>query len=82
LNNMAAILEEAGCTHNSVVKTTILLADINDFTVVNNLYQAFFKTNYPARSTFQVGNLPKGALVEIEAIAVVGDIIDADPNPI
>ena len=76
LMNMGAILQEAGCTYDNVVKTDILLANINDFELVNEIYQKFFKLNFPARVTYQVAALPKGALVEIDAIAVVGDIID------
>ena len=75
---MGNILHEAGCDYSSVVKTDILLADIKDFATVNTIYQNFFKSNYPARVTYQVAGLPKGALVEIDAIAVVGDIIDID----
>jgi len=59
-------------TFKNVVKTTVLLADINDFTVVNEVYQTFFTEPYPARAAFAVGNLPKLARVEIEAIAVEG----------
>lgn len=57
-----------------VVKTTILLADINDFPTVNEVYKQYFKSHFPARATYQVAALPKNALVEIEAIAVVGEI--------
>lgn len=76
LYNMGRILQEAGCTYDNVVKTQILLANISDFSVVNDIYKSFFVSNYPARTTFQVAALPKGAQIEIEAIAVVGDIID------
>ncbi|KAI5718122.1 hypothetical protein M8J77_016547 [Diaphorina citri] len=69
LTNMGHILKEAGGSYEHVVKTTILLNDINDFATVNNVYGQFFKPPYPARSTFQVGKLPLGAAVEIEAIA-------------
>lgn len=77
LKNIGAILEEAGVGYGNVVKTTVLLADIQDFAVLNSVYGEFFKTNPPARSTYQVANLPRAARVEIECIAVVGNIIDA-----
>jgi len=76
LENMGNILQAANCTFNNVVKTTVLLQDINDFTKVNDVYKEFFKTNYPARAAYQAAALPRGALVEIEAVAVVGDISD------
>ncbi|CAF0810865.1 unnamed protein product [Brachionus calyciflorus] len=76
LTNIGSILEEAGVSYNNVVKTTVLLADINDFSVLNSVYAEFFKANHPARSTYQVANLPRGGRVEIEAIAVVGNITD------
>ena len=77
LTNIGHVLEEAGLTYKHVVKTTVLLADINDFAVLNSIYAEFFTSNHPARSTFQVAALPKNARVEIEAIAVVGDIVDS-----
>ena len=70
LINIGSILEAAGLNYNHVVKNTVLLADINDFAVLNKVYGEFFKTDPPARSTFQVAALPKGARVEIESIAV------------
>lgn len=69
LKNVQAILEEAGCTLDDVVKTTVLLADIKDFAAMNEVYAKFFTKDCPARAAFQVAALPKGALVEIEAIA-------------
>ena len=54
LTNMGAVLKAAGCTHNNVVKTTILLNDIKDSPAVNEVYKKFFPTNYPARTGFQV----------------------------
>ncbi|KAL0961698.1 hypothetical protein UPYG_G00330550 [Umbra pygmaea] len=77
LINMGEILKSVGCTYDNVVKTTVLLADINDFTSVNNVYQTFFSKNFPARSAFQVAALPRGGLVEIEAVAVIGPICDS-----
>ncbi|XP_003398353.1 2-iminobutanoate/2-iminopropanoate deaminase [Bombus terrestris] len=74
LINMGHILKEAGSNYDKVVKTTIFLQDINEFNDVNEVYKEFFKENYPARSTFQVGKLPMGAKFEIEAIAVVGEV--------
>lgn len=69
LRNMAAVLDAAGCSFADVVKTTIFLADINDFATVNAVYATHVVDPAPARSTFAVGALPKGALIEIEAIA-------------
>lgn len=69
LENVRAILSEAGLTMQDVVKTTILLADINDFSAMNEVYATFFSEPYPARSAFAVKAVPKGALVEIECIA-------------
>lgn len=69
LNNLKAILAGAGCALTDVVKTTVFLTDMGDFAAVNAVYAKFFETECPARSAVQVGALPKGALVEIEAIA-------------
>lgn len=69
LRNLGAILDAAGCSWADVVKTTIFLADIGTFATVNAVYARFMADPAPARSTFAVGALPKGALVEIEAIA-------------
>merc|ERR1712038_1230785 len=77
LINMGHILEAANCTFDNVVKTTVLLADINDFGAVNEVYTTFFSDNYPARAAYQVAALPRGARVEIEAVAVVGNITTA-----
>ena len=70
LRNLQAVLDAAGCTFADVVKTTCFLADINDFAAFNEVYARFASDPPPARSTFQVAALPKGGLVEIEAIAV------------
>lgn len=70
LQNIKAILTEAGLSMEDIVKTTIFLKDMNDFGVVNEVYSSFFAGNYPARSTVQVAKLPKDAGVEIEAIAI------------
>lgn len=69
MHNLGAVLEAAGLTFEDVVKTTIFLADIEDFTVVNAVYGRFMPDPPPARSTVQVAALPKGGLVEVEAIA-------------
>ena len=70
LKNIGAILAEAGCGYEDVVKTTVLLADIADFGPMNEVYAKFFTGACPARAAFAVRDLPKGAKVEIEAIAV------------
>ncbi|GAA6816434.1 RutC family protein [Helicobacter pylori] len=70
MENIKAILKEAGLGMDSVVKTTILLKSLDDFAVVNGIYGSYFKEPYPARATFQVAKLPKDALVEIEVIAI------------
>lgn len=69
LNNIGAILEEAGLTFNDVAKTTVLLQDINDFAAMNAVYAEYFPQDKPARVCYQVAALPKGALAEIDAIA-------------
>ena len=69
LKNIQAILAEQGMTLADVVKTTVLLADMGDFAACNAVYSQFFTENCPARACFAVKALPKGALVEIEAIA-------------
>ena len=70
LENLKAVLEEAGTGMDSIIKTTVFLADMDDFVKVNEVYAGFFTEPYPARSAVQVAKLPKAALVEIEAIAV------------
>lgn len=69
MKNVKAIVEAGGFSMDDIVKVTILLADIGDFGAVNEVYQSFFKKDYPARSCFAVRDLPKGVGVEIEAIA-------------
>ena len=71
LINVGHILEEAGCTYDNVVKCTLLLADINDFAAINSIYKDFFKSEPPARTTYQVAALPRNGRFEIELIAVV-----------
>ena len=69
LTNVQAILEEAGTGMANVVKTTVFMADMNDFADMNSVYAEFFSEPYPARSAVAVKTLPKGALVEIEVVA-------------
>ena len=69
LTNVEVILKEAGLTMDNVVKTTVFLADMNDFADMNGIYAEFFAEPYPARSAVAVKTLPKGALVEIEVVA-------------
>lgn len=69
LTNVKAILEEVGLSMNHVVKTTVFMADMNDFAEMNSVYSEFFTEPYPARSAVAVKTLPKGALVEIEVVA-------------
>lgn len=70
LKNVGAILKEAGYDYSDVVKTTVLLANISDFAPMNEVYAKFFEGECPARAAFAVRDIPKGALVEIEAVAV------------
>ena len=70
MENIKAILEEAGTSLNNVVKTSIFLKDLNDFEAVNEVYGTYFIENKPARSCVQVAKLPKDAVIEIEALAV------------
>lgn len=70
LTNVKNILAEAGVGMENVVKTTVMLCDIADFGAMNEVYAEFFTAPYPARSAFAVKDLPKGALVEIEVVAV------------
>ena len=69
LNNIKSILEAAGLSMDNVVKTTVLMTNLGDFTKMNEVYGTFFSGAYPARAAYQVVALPKGAMVEIEAIA-------------
>ena len=70
LENIRSILEEAGSGMEKIVKTTVLLQHMSDFAEMNEVYASFFDKDYPARACYEVAALPKGALVEIEAIAV------------
>ena len=70
LKNLQAVLQEAGLTLDNVVKTTVFVQDLGDFGTVNEIYGTYFHGGFPARSCVQIAALPKGALVEIECIAV------------
>ncbi|TCN67573.1 RidA family protein [Acetobacteroides hydrogenigenes] len=70
LKNIGAILEAAGYNYNDVVKSTVLLNDMNDFAAMNEVYASVYTQDQPARVAYQVAKLPMGALVEIETIAV------------
>ncbi len=69
LENLGAVLAAGGASFGAVVKTTIFLADLQDFAAVNEVYGRYFPSNPPARATVAAAGLPKGALIEIEAIA-------------
>ena len=71
LNNLQAVLEEAGSSMSQVVKTTIFIASMDDFGVINEIYEEAFGSHKPARATVAVKTLPKNALVEIDAVALV-----------
>lgn len=69
IRNARAVLAQAGLTLDNVIKTTVFLADMDDFAAMNEVYGSYFTENPPARSAVQVAKLPKGALVEVEVIA-------------
>jgi 2-iminobutanoate/2-iminopropanoate deaminase len=71
LKNLSAVLEAAGTSLNNVVKTTVFLADMQDFAAMNEVYAKYFSDNKPARATVQAAGLPRGARVEIDCIAIV-----------
>jgi 2-iminobutanoate/2-iminopropanoate deaminase len=70
LENLKAVLEAAGSGMNNVVKTTVFITDMEQFGVINGVYQQYFAQPYPARSCVQVAQLPKGVAIEIEAVAL------------
>jgi 2-iminobutanoate/2-iminopropanoate deaminase len=72
LQNIGELLKAGGADFSNVVRTTIFLADIGDFAVVNEIYATYFTPPYPARATVQVARLPRDVRVEIDAIAIVG----------
>jgi 2-iminobutanoate/2-iminopropanoate deaminase len=69
--NLEAVLKAAGSEMNKVLKTTVFITNMNDFSLVNKIYESFFQQNPPARSCVEVSALPKNALVEVEAIAFI-----------
>ncbi len=71
LENLKSILEAAGGSLASVVKTTVFLKNLDDFTTMNTMYQEYFPKEQPARSTIEVSRIPRGSSIEIEAIAVI-----------
>ena len=73
LDNVGALLNAAGLDFPAVVRTTVFLADMNDFPAMNDVYRAYFTEPYPARSTIQAARLPKDARIEIDAIAAYQD---------
>jgi len=72
MQNVGAILEEAGYSYSDVIKSTIFLSDIKNFQAMNEVYGKYYTEDPPARSAYEVANLPKGAKIEIETIAVKG----------
>jgi 2-iminobutanoate/2-iminopropanoate deaminase len=70
LDNIGALLKSGGLTHADVVRTTVFLADMDDFVAMNEVYRAYFSEPYPARSTVQAARLPRDARIEIDAIAM------------
>ncbi len=69
LGNIATLLKGAGLDMSDIIKTTLFIKDMNDFSVINAIYAEYFTSDYPARSTVEVARLPKDALIEIECIA-------------
>lgn len=72
LKNLEAVLKQAGCSLENVVKTSCFLKSMNDFVAMNEVYAQYFKENQPARAAVEVARLPKDVMVEIEAVAVKG----------
>ena len=70
LDNIGALLKAAGLTHADIARTTVFLADMNDFAAMNDAYKTYFSEPYPARSTVQAARLPRDARIEIDAIAI------------
>lgn len=70
IGNLAALLEAAGTSTDSTIKTTVFIKDMNDFAKVNEVYATYFTKDFPARSCVEVARLPKDVLIEIEAIAI------------
>ena len=80
LENIKAVVESVGATLDDVVKTSVFLADLDDFAKMNEIYAQYFFHNPPARSTFQVAKLPMRANVEIEAVVKLPDVVDGVSN--
>jgi 2-iminobutanoate/2-iminopropanoate deaminase len=72
LENIGALLKSGGLSYANVVRTTVFLADMNDFAAMNDVYRTFFAEPYPARSTIQAARLPRDARIEIDVIAMAG----------
>lgn len=70
LTNLRALLEASGCTMDQVIKTTVFIKNMDDFSLINEIYASFFTGKYPARSCVEVARLPKDVQLEIEAVAV------------
>lgn len=70
LKNLKALIEESGSSMDKVVKTTVFIKDMNDFTKINEVYARYFTDSYPSRSCVEVARLPKDVLIEVEAIAI------------
>ena len=70
IENLAAVLEAAGCGLENIVKTTVFIRDMSDFGVINEVYEKYFREPYPARSCVEVSRLPRNVMLEIEAVAV------------
>lgn len=79
LSNLRSVLQAAGTSPDQVVKTTVFLTDMNLFAQMNTVYAEFFPANCPARSAVQVAALPKGGLVEVEAIALISPLNSEEP---
>lgn len=73
MTNLGEVLKAAGCSFTNVVKTSVFLADMNDFAVMNEIYGSYFSAPYPARTTIQAARLPKDCRVEIDCTAVVAE---------
>ena len=84
LRNLSAVLEAAGGSLESVVKTTVYLSDMGNFPAVNEVYGEYFESHWPARATIQAAGLPKGVAVEIDAVARVlptDELAGREPSP-
>lgn len=73
MTNLSNLLQAAGTSMDHVVKTTVFIKEMNDFGVINEVYQTFFSSDYPSRSCVEVARLPKDVMLEIEAVAVISD---------